>query len=79
MKKKKLRRVPKDKKTGVPKKYLSGSKNRSAKAAEIKRTAEAYRKGEFIDIKAVQKSRVAQNVTTKKKKKTTKRKRKKSS
>ena len=72
----KLRRVPKDKKTGVPKKYLSGSKNRSAKAAEIKRTAEAYRKGEYIDIKAVQKSRVAQNVTTKKKKKTTKRKRK---
>ena len=76
---KKLRRVPKDKKTGVPKKYLSGSKNRSAKAAEIKRTAEAYRKGEYIDIKAVQKSRVAQNVTTKKKKKTTKRSRKKSS
>ena len=71
--------MPKDKKTGVPKKYLSGSKNRSAKAAEIKRTAEAYRKGEYIDIKAVQKSRVAQNVTTKKKKKTTKRKRKKSS
>ena len=70
----KLRRVPKDKKTGVPKKYLSGSKNRSAKAAEIKRTAEANRKGEYIDIKAVQKSRVAQNVTTKKKKKTTKRK-----
>ncbi len=72
----KLRRVPKDKKTGVPKKYLSGSKNRSAKAAEIKRTAEAYRKGEYIDIKAVQKSRVAQDVT-KKKKKTTQRKRKK--
>ena len=71
----KLRRVPKDKKTGIAKKYLSGSKNRSAKAAEIKRTAEAYRKGEYIDIKAVQKSRVAQNVTTKKKKKTTKRKR----
>ena len=70
----KLRRVPKDKKTGVPKKYLSGSKNRSAKAAEIKRTAEAYKKGLYIDIKAVQKSRVAQNVTTKKKKKTTKRK-----
>ena len=65
---KKLRRVPKDKKTGVPKKYLSGSKNRSAKAAEIKRTAEAYRKGEYIDIKAVSKSRVAQNVTKKRKK-----------
>ena len=72
----KQRKVPKDKKTGVPKKYLSGAKNRSSKAAEIKRTAEAYRKGEYIDIKAVQKSRVAQDVT-KKKKKTTQRKRKK--
>jgi len=69
----KLRRVPKDKKTGIPKKYLSGSKNKSAKAAEIKRTAEAYRKGEYIDIKAVSKSRTKQNVTGKKKK-TTKRK-----
>ena len=68
MKRKKLRRVPKDKKTGIAKKYLSGSKNRAAKAAEIKRTAEAYRKGEFIDIKAVQKSRVAQDATKKKKK-----------
>ena len=72
---KKQRRVPKVKKTGVPKKYLSGSKNRSAKAAEIKRTAEAYRKGEYIDIKAVSKSRTKQNVSGKKKK-TTKRKRK---
>ena len=70
----KLRRVPKDKKTGIPKKYLSGSKSMSAKAAEIKRTAEAYRKGEYIDIKAVSKSRTKQNVTGKKKK-TTKRKR----
>ena len=64
----KFRRVPKDKKTGVPKKYLSGAKNKASKAAEIKRTAEAYRKGEFIDIKAVSKSRVAQNVTKKRKK-----------
>ena len=71
----KFRRVAKDKKTGVPKKYLSGAKNKGAKAAEIKRTAEAYRKGEFIDIKAVSKSRTKQNVTGKKKK-TTKRKRK---
>ena len=71
----KRRRVPKDKKTGIPKKYLSGSKNKAAKAAEIKRTAEAYRKGEFIDIKAVSKSRTKQNVSGKKKK-TTKRKRK---
>ena len=71
----KFRRVPKDKKTGVPKKYLSGAKNKAAKAAEIKRTAEAYRKGEFIDIKAVSKSRTKQNVSGKKKK-TIKRKRK---
>ncbi len=72
---KRFKRVPKDKKTGIPKKYLSGAKNKAAKAAEIKRTAEAYRKGEFIDIKAVSKSRTKQNVTGKKKK-TTKRKRK---
>ncbi len=72
---KRFKRVPKDKKTGVPKKYLSGAKNKAAKAAEIKRTAEAYRKGEFIDIKAVSKSRTKQNVSGKKKK-TTKRKRK---
>jgi|TARA_R100000353_G_scaffold9101_1_gene10469 hypothetical protein len=74
----KQRKVPKDKKTGVPKKYLSGAKNRSAKAAEIKRTAEAYRKGEYIDIKAIQKSRVAQD-GRKTKKKTSKRGRKKKS
>ena len=65
---KRFKRVPKDKKTGIPKKYLSGAKNKAAKAAEIKRTAEAYRKGEYIDIKAVSKSRVAQNVTKKRKK-----------
>ncbi len=74
----KQRKVPKDKKTGVPKKYLSGAKNRSSKAAEIKRTAEAYRKGEYIDIKAVQKSRVSQD-GRKTKKKTSKRGRKKKS
>ena len=73
----KLRRVARDKKTGVPKKYLSGAKNRAAKAAEIKKTAELYKKGLFIDIKAVQKSRVEQNVK-KTKSKTTKRKRRKS-
>ena len=74
----KLRRTRKDKKTGIPENYLRGPKNRAKKAAEIKRTAEAYRKGEYIDIKAVQKSRVNQDVT-KKKKKSTKRKNKKSS
>jgi len=72
----KLRRTKKDKKTGIPENYLKGSKNRAKKAAEIKRTAKAYRKGEYIDIKAVQKSRVNQDAT-KKKKKPTKRKNKK--
>ena len=76
----KQRKVPKDKKTGVPRKYLSGAKNRSAKAAEIKKTAEAYRKGEYIDIKAIQKSRVAQDGSkSKTKKKASKRGRKKKS
>ena len=64
----KFRRVAKDKKTGVAKKYLSGAKNKAAKAAEIKRTAAAYKRGQFIDIKAVQKSRVNQDGTKKKKK-----------
>ena len=75
----KFRKVPKDKKTGVAKVYLSVAKNKRAKAAEINRTAEAYRKGEYIDIKAVSKSRTKQNVSTSKKKKTSKRGRKKKS
>ena len=78
MTRKRFRKVAKDKKTGVPKKYLSGAKNKAAKAAEIKRTSEAYKRGEFIDIKAVQKSRVNQD-GTKTKKTTSKRKRKKKS
>ena len=64
----KLRRVPKDKKTGIPIKYLSGSKKRAAKAAEIKRTAAAYKRGEKIDLKAISKFRVSQDGTKKKKK-----------
>ena len=76
MTRRRFRKVAKDKKTGVPKKNLSGAKNKAAKAAEIKRTSEAYKRGETLDIKAIQKSRVNQDVT---KKKTTKRKRKKKS
>ena len=68
MKRKKLRRVPKDKKTGLPKKYLSGAKNKAAKAAEIKKTAAAYKRGEKIDLKAISKFRVSQDGTKKKKK-----------
>jgi hypothetical protein len=69
----KFRKVKKDKKTGVPSKYLAGAKNKAAKAKEIKETAEKYRKGEYIDIKAINKSRSAQDET---KSKTTKRKNK---
>tara|TARA_R100000329_G_scaffold136086_1_gene116687 strand:- start:278 stop:499 length:222 start_codon:yes stop_codon:yes gene_type:complete len=55
-KKRKFRKVAKAK--GVPKKYLSGAKNKSSRAAEIKRTAERYKKGLPIDVKAVSKARV---------------------
>ena len=61
-----MRRVPKDKKTGLPKKYLAGAKNKSAKAAEIKRTAAAYKRGEKVDLKAISKFRASQNVKNKK-------------
>jgi hypothetical protein len=68
----KFRRVKKDKKTGVPSKYLAGAKNKAAKAKEIKETAEKYRKGEYIDIKAISKLRSQQD-DSKRKKKTSKR------
>ena len=71
----KFRKGAKDKKTGVAKKYLSGAKNKSKKAAEIKKTSAAYKRGEFIDVKAVQKSRVAQDGRKKTSSKATKRKR----
>lgn len=57
----KFPKVPKDKKTGIPKKYVAGSKSPSKKAAEIKRTAKAYKQGKSIDIKAVSASRAAQS------------------
>ena len=68
----KFRRVKRDKKTGVPSKYIAGAKNKAAKAKEIKETAEKYRKGEYIDIKAISKLRSQQN-DSKRKKKTSKR------
>ena len=68
----KFRRVKKDKKTGVPSKYLAGAKNKAAKAKEIKETAEKYRKVEYIDIKAISKLRSQQD-DSKRKKKTSKR------
>ena len=46
----KRRRVPKDKKTKIPKKYLSGLKGnkRSARANLIKAMASAYKSGARI-------------------------------
>ncbi len=50
MAKRKRRSVPKDKKTKIPKKYLSGLKGgkRSARASLIKAMSEAYKRGERI-------------------------------
>jgi uncharacterized alpha/beta hydrolase family protein len=49
-KKKKRRKVPKDKKTGIPKKYLSGLKGnkRSRRASLIKQVSRLYKSGAFI-------------------------------
>jgi len=46
---------------GVPAKYLEGLSDAAAKkrAAEIKRTAKAYKLGKKVNIKKVQKSRVS--------------------
>jgi len=66
---KKRKKVLKDKKTGLPKKYHEGAKNKKAKVAEIKRTAAAYKRGEKIDLKAISKFRALQNAKAKKKKK----------
>ena len=45
---------------GVPAKYTAGLSPAAAKrkAAEIKRTAKAYREGRKVNLKAIQKSRV---------------------
>lgn len=46
----KRRRVPKDKKTGLPKKYLSGLKGRkrSSRAGVIKKMSSLYKSGKKI-------------------------------
>ena len=59
----KFRKTRKDPKTGAAQKYLSGSKNRAAKAAEIKKTAAKYKRGENIDVAAVSRSRSSQNAS----------------
>jgi hypothetical protein len=54
----KLRKPPKDKKTGLPKKYLSGLKGakRTRRASLIKRVSNLYKAGKRIP-KALLKSR----------------------
>jgi len=44
--KRKFAKVPKTK-GGVPKKYVAGAKNPSAREAEIKRTARLYKEGKL--------------------------------
>jgi hypothetical protein len=50
MAKRKRRRVPKDKKSGLPKKYLSGLKGskRTRRARLIKRVSSIYKSGGYI-------------------------------
>jgi len=43
----KFKEVPKDKKSGLPKKYVRGSKNPAATRREISRTRRLYRMGKL--------------------------------
>jgi hypothetical protein len=43
----KFKRVPKDKKSGVPKKYIAGSKNPDARRKEILNTRRLYKAGKL--------------------------------
>lgn len=45
--KRKFAPVPKDKKSGIPKKYVSGSKNPDATRKEILRTRALYKMGKL--------------------------------
>ncbi len=45
--KRKFKRVPKDKESGIPSKYVRGSKNPSATRREILRTRRLYKMGKL--------------------------------
>ena len=64
----KFKSVAKTKK-GVPKKYVSGAKNKTAKEREILDTRERYKRGLPIDIKKVSKPRASQAKSKNSKKK----------
>ena len=53
----KVRKVPKDKKTKIPKKYLSGLKGakRNQRASLIKQVSSLYKSGAKIPLKLLQK------------------------
>lgn len=55
----KFKKVAKTK-SGVPTKYLSGAKSKSAKEKEILETKRKYKAGLSIDVKKVSKSRAKQ-------------------
>ncbi len=40
-----FKKVPKDKKSGIPKKYIRGAKNPDERRSEIARTRRLYRRG----------------------------------
>ena len=63
----KFAKVAKTKK-GVPKKYLTGAKNKKAKEKEILETREKYKRGEYINIKKVSESRAKQGKRKRKRK-----------
>jgi len=43
----KFKKVPKDKKSGIPRKYISGSKNPDARRREILNTRRLYKAGKL--------------------------------
>jgi len=59
MAKRKFAKVAKTK-SGVPKKYVSNSRNPAAKEREILETRRRYKMGLPIDVKKVSKSRASQ-------------------
>lgn len=61
-----MRRVAKSR--GVPKKYLSGVKDKSKRAEEIKKTARDYRAGKNIDVARISRERANDKTKTIKRK-----------
>ena len=72
VRRKSKRRVPKDKKSGVPKKYLGGTKGskRARLAAVIKRIAKLYKEGKRVPKSLLaERMRLGKSGSSKKRKK----------